>query len=304
MMTSEHSSPRLNLFWSFGRGHIAEFMLLMVAVVWGASYGLAKTAVFFYPVLGFLAIRFTVAAVLMSPFLWRKTNQEIVETVIVGAPLGVILLAIFICETYGLSLTTASNAAFLISLCVVFTPLIEWLMLGVQPSSRNLIAVGSSIAGAWLLTSNSTLSFNSGDALILMAAFLRGLMVSSTNLLTKNRKLDASALTVVQTAVVGVGCLCIAFLMPPHHLPALPRNPAFWFSTGFLVIFCTLLAFFAQNYALQRISPTRVSLLMGSEPVFGAIFAVLFLRESLSISAWIGGALIVLSSLWAIQKKK
>ena len=30
-------------------------MLLLVAVVWGASYGLAKTAVLFYPVLGFLA---------------------------------------------------------------------------------------------------------------------------------------------------------------------------------------------------------------------------------------------------------
>ena len=40
-------------------------------------------------------------------------------------PLGIILFFIFICETAGIANTSASNAAFLISLCVVLTPIVE-----------------------------------------------------------------------------------------------------------------------------------------------------------------------------------
>ena len=72
----------------------------------------------------------------------------------------------------------------------------------------------------------------------------------------------------------------------------------FWIGTLYLVMFCTLFAFFVQNYAVRNTSPTRVSLLMGTEPVFGALFAVIWLGESASTSVWIGGALIVAGSLW------
>jgi drug/metabolite transporter (DMT)-like permease len=60
---------------------------------------------------------------------------------------------------------------------------------------------------------------------------------------------------------------------------------------------CTLFAFFAQNYALKRSSPTRASLLMGSEPAFGAVFAALLLGESISAIGWFGGGLIVVASM-------
>ncbi|MNT99881.1 EamA-like transporter family protein [compost metagenome] len=65
------------------------------------------------------------------------------------------------------------------------------------------------------------------------------------------------------------------------------------------MLFATLFAFYVQNRALGRSSPTRVSLLMGSEPLFGALFAVGVLGEALSLSAWIGGLLIVAAMLWA-----
>ncbi|POF53494.1 DMT family transporter, partial [Vibrio vulnificus] len=61
------------------------------------------------------------------------------------------------------------------------------------------------------------------------------------------------------------------------------------------VLFCTLFAFYVQNYAVRRTSPTRVSLLMGSEPLFGAIFAMVWLQESLTSLQLLGGALILFS---------
>lgn len=281
----------------------AEAMLLLVAVVWGASYGMAKTAVAFYPVLGFLAIRFCVTSLLLLPT-WRGLSRPQIKTTLkVGVPLGLILLAIFISETYGLSLTRASNAAFLISLCVVFTPFVEWIILRSRPSAAGFIAAGVSLTGAWLLTSGVSLSFNAGDGLILVAALLRALMVTCTNKLIDGKDISSLSLTAVQTATVGIGCLMLGFLVLPQGLPPLPQAMDFWYATGFLVVFCTLFAFFAQNYALRRTSPTRVSLLMGAEPVFGAIFAVYWLNESLTVTAWLGGLMIVAASLWAALKR-
>jgi drug/metabolite transporter (DMT)-like permease len=279
-------------------------MLLLVAVVWGASYGLAKGAVVFYPVLGFLAVRFCVTSVLLLPTLRGLSWRQLKVTLKAGVPLGLILLAIFIAETYGVSLTLASNAAFLISLCVVFTPFVEWIVLRSRPDAAGFVAAAVSLVGAWLLTSGISLTFNLGDALILIAALLRAVMVTCTNRLTYGRNIPSLPLTAVQTGTVGLGCMMLGIMVLPGGLPPLPNDLAFWYATGFLIVFCTLFAFFAQNFALQRSSPTRVSLLMGTEPVFGALFAVYWLNESLAMAGWVGGLMMVAASLWAMLKSK
>lgn len=282
---------------------IADLMLLIVAVVWGASYGLAKTAVLFYPVTGFLAIRFIITSLLLMPS-WRGLGWGGARRVLArGLPLGAILLSIFVTETFGLSLTSASNAAFLISLCVVFTPFVEWMVLRARPSTKGFAAAALSLLGAWMLTSGVEIGFDLGDGLMVLAAVLRAAMVTFTNKLTSGEDIPALPLTAVQTGVVGLGCLAIGAATLPGGLPPLPREPMFWGATGFLIVFCTMFAFFAQNYALKRTSPTHVSLLMGTEPVFGALFAVWWLDESLPAIGWLGGALIVAASLWATMRR-
>jgi drug/metabolite transporter (DMT)-like permease len=89
-----------------------------------------------------------------------------------------------------------------------------------------------------------------------------------------------------------------------HALPSFEGHGAFWTSVAWLVLACTLFAFFVQNYAVRRSSPTRVALLMGSEPAFGALFACIWLGERLSAAAWSGGALIVIASLLATVQWK
>ncbi|SMC22707.1 Permease of the drug/metabolite transporter (DMT) superfamily [Andreprevotia lacus DSM 23236] len=278
---------------------IAEAMLLLVAIVWGTSYGVAKTAIAFYPVLGFLAIRFGLTAILLLPALYKTPALLNRRTALPALGLGLILLAIFLCETYGVAHTTASNAAFLISLCVVFTPLVEWALLRNRPSRPEIIAACVSLFGAWLLTGYAGLArFGVGDLLMLAAAVLRAFMVCSTKRVTAKQPLPALWLTFCQSIMVCLGAGMLALLLLPSQTLHVPVNPVFWWSTLYLVVMCTIFAFFAQNYAVQRSNPTRVALLMGSEPVFGAIFATAWLGEHLSPMAWIGGFLIVAAALW------
>lgn len=272
----------------------SDLLLLLVALIWGTSYGVAKQALAYYPVLGFLAVRFCLTFLILLPQLRGAGRAAWVA----GLPSGAVMLAIFLCETYGVQLTSASNAAFLISLCVVFTPFVEWLLLRQRPDAGLLPAVALSLLGAWLLSGGVALQFNLGDGLMLLAALVRAFGVCLIRRLCAAREVPALAFTAVQTGVVGLGCLCGALVLLPGGLPPLPQAPAFWLGSLYLVLFATLFAFFVQNHALRQSSPTRVSLLMGSEPLFGALFAVLWLGEQLSLQAWLGGLLIVAATLW------
>lgn len=277
-------------------------MLLLVAAIWGSSYALAKQATQHLPVLEFLALRFGLTFVLLLPALRPLWDGQKRQGLQVGGLLGANLLAVFLCETYGVSLTTATNAAFLISLCVAFTPLVEWLLLGKRPPARMFWAAAVSVLGAALLAANPDQAAQPGglgDALMVLAALLRACMVCLTKRLAGRHALPALTLTALQAGVMAAGALLLSLVTQRGAWPPLPAAPAFWINVAFLVLFCTVFAFFAQNYAAVRTSPSRVSLLTGCEPLFGALFALLWLGEPLSWRVWSGGSLIVLATWWA-----
>lgn len=283
-----------------------ELMLLLVAIVWGGSYSAAKIATSQLPVLQFLVLRFGLTFLMLLPAL-RGLAVASWPTALAGASLlGANLLAIFVCETFGVSLTTASNAAFLISLCVAFTPLCEWWLLGERPGRAVVAASGLSLLGAGLLAFQhggqvSSLAF--GDGLMVLAAFLRGVMVCLTRRHGQRHGLPALTLTAVQMGVMTVGAVLLMFSMPGADWKSLPTSGSFWSAMAFLVLACTLLAFFVQNYAATRASPSRVALLMGSEPLWGALIAVLWLGEQLTFMGWIGGLLIMFSAWWVMRPR-
>jgi len=282
---------------------VSDVLLLMVAAVWGGSYAVTKQVTLLWPVLDFLTLRFGLTCLVLLPALRLLFTPKGRGGLAVGGILGVNLLAIFVCETYGVTLTSAANAALLISLCVALTPLTEWLLLGQAPSMLTWRAVVLSVLGAVLLT--STAGFGRpglGDVLILLAALLRAIMVTQTRRLATCHTLPALTLTALQSAVVTLGLLALTIILHGPHWPALPRQMSFWGGMMFLVLLCTIFAFFAQNYAAARTSPSRVSLLMGSEPVFGALFAVLWLGERMTLLGWVGGALMVLAAWYATRR--
>lgn len=281
---------------------LSDLTLLLVALVWGTSYGVAKGALVFYPVLGFLAVRFGLTFVLLLPTLVRASAQQRRDAWRSGLPLGGLMLAIFLCETFGVAHTKASNAAFLISLCVVMTPFAQWWLLGQRPARALFGFAAVSLLGAALLSGGLTGGLGWGDALMLGAAVLRAIQVCQTSQLTRHSSASSLQLTAVQAGVITSGCLLLA-LLSPGGLPALPTEPAFWQGTLYLVLGCTVFAFFAQNWALKHSAPSRVALLTSSEPAFGALFAVLWLGESLNPMGWLGGALIVLAALWTTLRR-
>ncbi|MBP6897126.1 MAG: DMT family transporter [Pseudacidovorax sp.] len=294
-------SSRLRAHRVTGALAAPELLLLAVAAVWGASYAVTKPVLGQMPVAAFLALRFALTFAVLAPALRPLRRPGGAAGLAVGGVLGLLLLAIFVCETEGLRRTPAGQAAFLISLCVAFTPWVDWALSGHRPALRLFAATGLCVAGTALLAldGQAPAGHATGAALMLAAALLRACMVCLTRRLASCHALPALSLTAVQCGVVALGASVLALRPGSGGWVPPPASVAFWAAMAFLVLGCTVFAFFAQNHAVQRMPPSRAALLMGSEPLFGALIAVALLGERLDAAGWLGGLLIAGAAAWA-----
>lgn len=279
----------------------ADWALLAVAMIWGSSYSAVKYVLSFSDVVLFIFVRFSLTAMFMLPIFITASKGRIKETIKVGSILGVLLFLIFWCETAGVQRTLAVNAAFFISLCVLFTPLIESVIARSWPKPSLLLACALSCVGAGMMGLKVGYHFDlsSGDIIIIGAAILRAVGVVATKRLMHGKHLDSGAVTFIQMLMVAV--ISGAWLLGSGHEEHIPRQMSFWMVTLYLVIFCTLIAFYTQTHMIRLTSPTRVILIMGTEPLFGALFAVLLLNESLWSIQLAGGILIVFATYLGIK---
>lgn len=108
--------------------------------------------------------------------------------------------------------------------------------------------------------------------------------------------------------VIGWGMLCggivFSFVKAPWDIQGNWDLQAFGY-TVFIVIFGTLIAFYAYLSAVQIIGGQKTSLLASMEPLSATILAVLWLNVSYSTVDWIGSFLIISTVfLLSIKPKK
>nr|WP_240930041.1 DMT family transporter [Streptomyces coryli] len=267
---------------------------MLVALVWGSSYLSAKTATAALAVLVVLFARYalSLAACLVLLFARRGTRSLRRDELRTGAVLGVTQAAVLVVETYGVAHTSAANAGLIISLTIVLTPLLD----GGRLPPRFFAAAGVCVLAVGLLMSGTGLHApRSGDLLMLAAAGIRAGHVALVGRLTKGRAVRPLQLTTVQTAVGTVLMLPFA----AGGLPELARaDGATWAQLAYLALFCSVFAFLAQTWAVQRTSASRASLLLGTEPVWAAAAGIGPGGERLTTATALGAALMVAGTYW------
>ncbi|WP_433041298.1 DMT family transporter [Dactylosporangium sp. CS-033363] len=273
-------------------------LLLVVAVVWGSSYLAAQTLVLVGGVLAVLALRFLVSALALTPVMARRRPSR--PELRVGALLGLTQASVLVLETYGVSLTSATNAGVLISLTILLTPAIEGAVHRRWLPGRFFAAAAVAVAGVTLLVAGPGLRApTAGDALMLAAAVVRSLHVALSGRLTAGRRYDTVTLTWLQT-VVG------AVLFTTVAAPALPAavrafGPLDWLGILYLALGCSVFAFLVQLWAIRRTSAARASLLLGTEPVWAVLIGVGIGGDHLTAAA-VAGIALVLGGTWYGQR--
>jgi drug/metabolite transporter (DMT)-like permease len=275
------------------RPRIAVLALLSVAAAWGSTFFLTKDLLLRMDVADYLALRFAIAAIVLTLVrpraISRLSRLERGRGVALGITYGIAQLV----QTEGLRHTSASVSGFVTGMYVVFTPLLAAVILRHKIGRWAWVAVALATIGLGVLSLRG-LSMGTGELLTLASAGLYGLHI--VGLGAWSTPSNAFGLSSLQMVVIVLVCAIGAI---PGGF-TLPSGVSDWTSVIYMALVAGALALIVQTWAQAHLAPTRAAIAMTMEPVFASGFAVVFGAESLTGRMLIGGAL-VLAAMYLVE---
>ncbi|MHB8579488.1 MAG: DMT family transporter [Ignavibacteriaceae bacterium] len=282
--------------------YLSEGSLLFITIIWGATFVIIKGALSEITPMLFIAVRFTIAAVLLFPFFFRSVLNSSRETIKDGLILGVIYFLGFATQTIGLQYTTATKSAFITGTFVLFTPIFQLIFEKKIPGKGNLFGILFIITGLIFLSSkgNRVLDvfseigsgFNIGDFFTLICAVFFAMYLVYLDISSK--KHDYKPLVFIQISLTGLLGIISALFVSATGLQAekLIINSSLIFAIIYTSVFATIIASTIQTKFQKVVTPTKAGIILSFEPIFSAIFAFFILTEKISNFAALGCALI------------
>ena len=267
----------------------AEIMLVLATLFWGWTFPVVKEAIAVMPVFAFLAVRFTLATLLMLPLTGIPKRRSLKT----GILLGVLLFAAFAFQTLGLEHTSASKCAFITGLNVI------WVAIATAHGARSWAAVSLGVSGLWLLTEPAG-GLSVGDFLTLLCSFFIAAHILVLDRLTPN--CSSGDLAIIQFAITALLCTLVSASFEDDVFPV--WDGELIFALLLTAIGATVFSFWAQTHYQRHTTAVRAGVIFILEPVFAACFAVLFYGENpLSATAWIGAGAVLLAMAISTGKK-
>ena len=151
----------------------ADLMLLLVAVIWGSGFIATEYALNAnMSPLFIMALRFTIAALILFAATFKQLKSITKTEWIKGSIAGVFLFLGFFLQSFGQSMTTVSNSAFITATNVIMVPFVVWIFTRKKPTLKIVLLACMTFIGVVVLTfsPNQGLHLNIGDLLILLCA--------------------------------------------------------------------------------------------------------------------------------------
>lgn len=271
---------------------IGVVSLVLITIIWGTTFVVVKEALDTIPVALLLALRFTLATLML---VWARFERKAIVPALI---LGVLSFVGFASQTIGLSITSASNAAFITGLSVILTPILGALFWGKRLAPRVFLAAVVALAGLALMTlRDGVASVNVGDVWVLLTALTYALYIVYLGEIAG--KVRATSLVMMQH--IPMALLAWLWAAPQAHLlPSVPLGT--YLAIVYLAVVATALVGLLQTYA-QRVVPAHVAaLIFVLEPAFAALFAYLLLGEQLGTWGLLGAGLMLVAMLVAELK--
>jgi drug/metabolite transporter (DMT)-like permease len=271
--------------------NIYVLVLLLVTLVWGATFPVLKVVTVQLSGLEVSTLRFLIAAVLMFPFAVRAPRQAWKD----GGVLGVIVLVSYVAQAYGLEHISSNRSAFLTSLNVLMVPLLG-VVLGARPGWLVWVAAALACTGIGLMSWEGGAHLG-GDAATILGALAYALdVIILSKWAVRHDAKHLAATQVVWMAGLGSVWMLMASL-GTDSLATLPDrvDGAVFAGLAYLGLIATAGMLFLQAIAQRHVSADKAALVYAMEPVFAAAFAWLWLNEVLTTQATVGAALVVLA---------
>ena len=284
----------------------AEFLLLMATVIWGGTFAVTKSGLDDASPLMLVGIRCSVATLLFLAIFFQRIKKNIRGALKPGLLLGGMMFLGLGLQNIGLQYTTASRSGFLTFIYALFVPFLQVYFMKKRPQAGSIIGLIIVIGGLFLMTDPGEGGIRLGDILTFGCAIVYAFYIIFLD--TKTRDNDVIVLTFMQFGVAGIMSLMVS---PLVETPYVKFTPNFIWAIAYLALLGTMLCTYIMTRFQKDTTPMRAVLIYAMEPLFAALFAALFLKESFSKWEWIGASLIfsgvVISEVWGIfaaKKKK
>ena len=271
--------------------YIADIGLFYAAAIWGSTFFIVRNSLQYINPVILVGYRFFLAALIVAGILIYQ-RKPLFSNLKAGFILSLFLCFLYIPQTIGLGITTASNSGFITGLFVAFIPFFHLIIFRKTPSFPRVVAVFISLMGLWFLTGGLK-DINKGDLLTLITAMAYAIHLLFTDKYVKSN-IDPYILSFQQFLFVGI----ISFIFGEiFKLPFSISSKNIIWVILFLTLFPTISAFIIQLVAQKFTSPIKVSLIFALEPVFAALFAWTLGGETFILHKAFGGLLIFLAIL-------
>jgi len=275
--------------------HLATLLLVGITAIWGSTFFLIHDVVLELSPADFLAVRFTIAAVVMLAAFRRQVMALSRREIQVGVGLGILYAVAQILQTIGLVHTEASRSGFITGTYVVLTPILTAVLLRERIPRSTWAAVLMATGGLATLSLNGVgFGFGLGESLTLIAAAFYAMHIIGLGRYSSPG--SAAGLSAIQMLVIAVVSLVAA---APGGI-ALPQGAGAWASVLYMALMAGAVAIWGQTWAQSHLPATRAAIVMTLEPVFAAGFAVALGGESLTVRMLLGGAMI-LAAMYTVE---
>jgi drug/metabolite transporter (DMT)-like permease len=275
----------------------AELALAFVCLLWGATFVLVKNALDDISPTLFLAIRFSIASVLLA-LLYLSRREPIRRGWTGGLLAGLFLYTGYFLQTLGLKYTTASKSGFLTGLYIVLVPLIGAAVYQKVPGLSEWMGVSLATLGMGLMTLTSArFEIGAGDALTIGCAF--AFAIHMLLLAHYSRRMQTELLALLQIVTCAVISLttfrfieCAFVRWTPGVLVALLVTS----------VLATAVAFLLQTWGQKYTTATRAALIFSLEPVFAWLTSYVVEHEVLTGQS-LAGAGCILAGILLVELK-
>ncbi|MFG1732925.1 DMT family transporter [Paenibacillus sp. 843] len=268
----------------------ADLMILFITICWGSSYLFMKMGLDSLGEFNLIALRFGLAFLLAGVIFLPRLRQVNVQTIRYAMLLGFILFIMFTALTFGLRTTTTSNAGFLVSLTVVFVPLLHTFLFKKKIENKVVVSILLALIGIALLTIQLPFTLKIGDLFCIAAALCYALHINMVS--TAAQKVDTLSLGILQLGFTGLYAFISSLLF---ETPIWPSTTNSWIAVLVLSVVCTAIGFIFQTIAQKYTTATRTGLVFSLEPVFAALVGFWFAHEIMNSNQYVGAALVFLS---------
>jgi drug/metabolite transporter (DMT)-like permease len=275
-------------------------LLTLTSLFWAGNAVVGRAVVPLIPPIALAELRWTMAFLILLPFVWSTLRVEmpiIKRNLLILAVLALTSVAAFNTLLYwSLKHTTAINATLMQSTGPLLIGLWSMLLFREPLTRRQVAGICVSLLGILTIVSGGDaariagLSLNVGDIAVIIAIAIYGLF---TTLLRLRPPMSALSLAAV---MIGIGALLLVPLVIAEHLSGARFQPLTMGAVtaiGYVAIFPSILSVLFYNRGVQLIGANRAGPFYHFIPLFGSILAIVFLGERPGWYHLIGAILII-----------